>query len=252
MKSGRYNILYGRNPAQEWLDSGLPVRRILLAEDVKGRVVDEIEKQAGKRRINLKRLSRRELSRMLGHGGHQGVAIEVESISSYVEIDDILDVAGDRREAPLVCILDGVQDPHNLGAVLRTAECAGVHGVIIPKDRAAGLTPGVVKASAGAATHVPVARVVNLARAIDSLKEKGLWIVGADQDGEKAYTAIDFNEGVGIVMGGQEKGLRRLVREKCDFLASIPMFGRINSLNVSVAASLFMFEARRQRTLHGQ
>ena len=135
---------------------------------------------------------------------------------------------------------------------MRTAECAGVHGVVIPKDRAVGMTPGVIKASAGAATHVPVARVVNLARAMDALKEKGLWIVGADQDGEKAYTDIDFNDGIGIVLGGEEKGLRRLVREKCDFLASIPMFGRINSLNVSVAASLFMFEARRQRTLRGR
>ena len=161
---------------------------------------------------------------------HQGVAAEVKT-PSYSEVEDIFQVAAEKKEPAFFAILDGVQDPHNLGAILRSADGAGVHGIIIPKDKAVGMTPAVFKASAGAAAHVPVACVTNLVRIIEELKKKGLWIIGTDQEAESDCFQMDYKGPIAIVLGGEGKGMRRLLREKCDFLASIPMYGKVNSLN---------------------
>ncbi len=239
-------FIYGRNPVLEWLAADMPPKKILLARDLKGQAVQEIVQLAGQKKVPLQRFDRQALDKMVGHQHHQGVVAEVDK-SAYVEIEGILNVAKGRSELPLVGILDGVQDPHNLGAILRSAEGAGIHGIIIPKDNAVGLTPAVVKASAGAAALMPVAQVTNLARAMDALKEAGLWLIGTDDSAQQSYLQSDLKGPVGIVLGSEGKGMRRLVREKCDFLMRIPLYGKISSLNVSVAAALVFFEARRQR-----
>jgi 23S rRNA (guanosine2251-2'-O)-methyltransferase len=184
----------------------------------------------------------------MGHDRHQGVAAQVE-MPPYAEMDDLFHQAQKRKEAPFFALLDGVQDPQNLGAIIRSADGAGVHGSISPKDNAVGYTPAVLKASAGAAAYVPVVQVTNLVRTMNALKEAGLWLTGTDHTGDRFYTEIDYKGPLGIVMGSEGKGLRRLVLESCDFLAAIPMKGHVNSLNVSVASALMFFEARRQRML---
>ncbi|MDD4871264.1 MAG: 23S rRNA (guanosine(2251)-2'-O)-methyltransferase RlmB [Kiritimatiellae bacterium] len=244
--SNNPELIYGRHPVRVWLDSELPVKRILIATETQGQTLREIEEIAVKRGITVTRMTRTVLIKIVGHNMHQGVAAEVK-MPAYVSIDDILKVAEKKNEPPLVCILDGIQDPQNFGAVIRTADGAGVHGIIVAKDRAVGLTPASFKASAGAAAHVPVAQVVNISRALEELKSKGLWITGAVEDAEVSYKKGDFKGPVGLVLGAEGIGIRRLVKEKCDFLVSVPMFGKINSLNVSVAAALLFYEARMQR-----
>ena len=239
-------LVYGRNPVMEWLSAGLPVSKVLIAQDAGGPTMQEIRAKAISGRIPVEIVPRLRLNRLAGSDHHQGVAAEVE-LPSYGELDDLLARARGKNEPPLIAVLDGIQDPHNLGAILRSADGAGLHGVVIPKDKSVGLTPAVFKASAGAAAHVPLVQVTNLARAMESLQEGGLWLVGADEKAESKYFQLDYKGPVGIVLGGEGRGLRRLVREKCDFLASIPMYGRVNSLNVSVAAGLLFFEAKRQR-----
>jgi len=244
--SNNPEIIYGRNSVQVWLDSGLPVKRLIIAADTQGSALQKIEESAASRGITVTRLQRHTLIDIVGHNRHQGVAAEIR-MPAYVSVDDILAVAEKKNEPALVCILDGVQDPQNFGAIIRAADGAGVHGIIIAKDRAVGLTPAVFKSSAGAAVHVPVAQVVNISRAIEELKEKGLWITGAAESSDTSFKKGDYKGPVGLVLGGEGDGIRRLVKEKCDFLVSIPMFGRINSLNVSVAAGLLFYEARLQR-----
>ena len=178
---------------------------------------------------------------------HQGVVADVASVERYVQVEDILDRAEKMNQKPLIGFLDGVQDPHNLGAIIRSADGAGLHGLVIPKDNSVGLTPAVFKASAGAAAHVPVARVTNMVQTMKKLKKMGLWFVGTDHTAEKSYYEMDLAMPIGIVLGSEGQGVRRLVRENCDFLASIPMHGQVNSLNVSVAAALFFFQASQQR-----
>jgi len=246
-KSNIEEVIYGRNTVRVWLDSGLPVRRIIFATDTHGDVMHDIEASASSRNIPFTRVPRHVLIGIVGHNRHQGVAAEVK-MPQYVTLDKIIEIAGGKGEPPFVCILDGVQDPQNFGAIIRAADGAGVHGIIIAKDRAVGLTPVVFKASAGAAVHVPVAQVVNISRALEELKEKGLWITGAVEGADLSYKKEDFKGPLGLVLGGEGQGIRRLVREKCDFLVSIPMFGKINSLNVSVAAGLLFYEARMQRS----
>jgi 23S rRNA (guanosine2251-2'-O)-methyltransferase len=240
-------LIYGRNTVRVWLDSDLPVRRVLVADDTHGQAIDGIIEIAGQRKITVSRMPRHTLIKIVGHNRHQGVAAEVK-MPPYASIDDILKVSQQRKEPPFVCVLDGVQDPQNFGAILRTADAAGVHGIIVAKDRAVGLTPAVFKASSGAAACLPVAQVVNISRALEQLKEKGLWITGAVQGAEMSYKKGDFKGPVGLVLGGEGEGIRRLVKEKCDFLVSIPMFGRIESLNVSAAAALLFYEVRMQRS----
>jgi 23S rRNA (guanosine2251-2'-O)-methyltransferase len=183
---------------------------------------------------------------MAGHGKHQGLIAEVERFR-YATVDDVLQTAAGREEAPLFALVDGVEDPHNLGAIIRSADAAGVHGILIPRDRSASVTSVVEKTAAGATAHVHVVQVTNLVRTMEQLKKQGIWMFGADLEGQQDLWGTDFSGPAGIVMGGEDRGLRRLVRETCDFLITIPMFGKMSSLNVSVAAGVVFFEAARQR-----
>jgi 23S rRNA (guanosine2251-2'-O)-methyltransferase len=197
------------------------------------------------RKIPLIELDRQKLDRMSGGEHHQGI-VAIAAEQEYSSVEEILEYAKSLGEKPLIVVLDGVEDPHNLGAIIRSAECSGVHGVIIPKRRAVGLTSVVRKSSAGALEHMRVARVTNLAATLDELKERGLWIYGADMGGE-AYSATDFSGNVAIVLGSEGFGISRLVSEKCDFITSIPLYGNVNSMNVSCAAAVILTEVARQR-----
>ena len=241
-----YSYIYGRNPVLEWLRAGYPAEKLLVSRELGGAALQEISKLAEAGPVPVENLPRNQLAKVAGSDNHQGVAARV-TLPDYVEVDDILAIAAQRGEAPLIALLDCIQDPHNLGAILRTAEGAGVHGLLIPKDNAAPMTPAVFKASAGAAAHVAVARVTNLSRAMAELKKRGVWFTGADEEGSKLYNELDLRGPTGLVLGSEGKGLRRLVREECDFVARIPLQGKVSSLNVSVAAALLFFEARRQR-----
>lgn len=240
------NLIWGRNPVLEWLNHGLAVQEIILSQDAGGSTISDILKIAEQKNIRIKRRHHAQLDQMTGTDKHQNIIAHVQ-LPDFSELDDIYTAAQKSGEPLLIGILDGVQDPHNLGAILRTADAAGLHGIIIPKDKAVGLTPTVLKSSAGAAAWVPVVAVTNLSRTIDELKEKGLWLTGTADDAPKAYTESDLKGPTAIVLGSEGKGMRRLVREKCDFLVRIPMFGKVSSLNVSVAAGLLFYEARRQR-----
>jgi len=241
-----YSYIYGRNPVLEWLRSGMDIEKIVVAKDGSGAGLTELESLAGKKGFKLERAARQELTRMVKSEHHQGVAARIV-LPDYVGLDEILRRAAALGEPPLIAVLDCIQDPGNLGAILRSADGAGVHGIIIPKDHAAPLTPAAFKASAGAAAHVAIAQVTNLTRTIQELKEEGLWFVATDQDAPKRYTEIDLKGPVGLVLGSEGKGVRRLVREQCDFSARIPLRGKVNSLNVSAAAAVLFFESRRQR-----
>jgi 23S rRNA (guanosine2251-2'-O)-methyltransferase len=181
---------------------------------------------------------------MAGNNAHQGV-VAVTSSKQYNDLDDV--IAAKRGEHTLLVLLDGIEDPHNLGAVLRTADAAGADGVVIPERRAVGVTPTVTKASAGASEYLPIAKVTNIARTVEELKEKNIWVVGLDERGTKTYDELDYNMDCAIVLGAEGKGVHDLVRKKCDFLVSIPMLGKISSLNVSVAAGVVLYEIVRQR-----
>jgi len=239
-------IIYGRNPVLEAIKARAPVEKILLAEHLKGRVIEDIKSRARKEGIKIEKAERNRLDQLAGTGDHQGVIAFLPE-KDYCSVEEILQMAQKRGEPPFITLLDEVQDPQNLGAIIRSAEGAGVHGVIIPKRRAVGLTEVVAKASAGAIEHIPVARVENLVGALRQLKGEGIWIFGADQNGETLYYQADFSGPVGIVIGSEGRGIRRLIRENCDFLIRIPMYGRIDSLNASVAAALIFYEVRRQR-----
>jgi 23S rRNA (guanosine2251-2'-O)-methyltransferase len=229
-------IIYGVRPVVEALRDGR--REVFEVLDATGNAeVAQAAKAAG---VPVKKVSQARVGELARGGVHQGMAARVGQYP-YVELEDLL-AAPD----PLVVVLDGVTDPHNLGAVLRVAEGAGASGVVIPKDRAAGVTAAAVKASAGASEHVPIARVTNLRRTIDRLKEAGLWVYAAEVGGTP-YTELDLTGPVGLVLGSEGKGVRRLVREGCDGAVSIPMRGAVGSLNVSVAAAVLLYEARRQR-----
>jgi 23S rRNA (guanosine2251-2'-O)-methyltransferase len=229
-------IIYGVRPVVEALRDGR--REVFEVLDATGNAeVAQAAKAAG---VSLKKVSQARVGELARGGVHQGMAARVGQYP-YVELEDLL-AAPD----PLVVVLDGVTDPHNLGAVLRVAEGAGASGVVIPKDRAAGVTAAAVKASAGASEHVRVARVTNLRRAIDRMKEAGLWVYAAEVGGTP-YTELDLTGPVGLVLGSEGRGVRRLVREGCDGAVSIPMRGAVGSLNVSVAAAVLLYEARRQR-----
>lgn len=237
------DLIFGRNPVREALRSGQPLNKLLLARGITPRVHQELAALAREQGVPVQSVERAVLDRMFGGQTHQGVAAYL-SEQGYVEIEDLL--AG--RENPFILVANGIQDPHNLGAILRTAEAAGVDGVVIPARRAAALTGTVAKAAAGAAAYVPVARVTNIARTLRDLKERGLWVVGADAAAPTVYWEIDLKGPLALVIGGEAAGLGRVVREECDLLARLPMHGRINSLNASVAAALLIYEVIRQRT----
>ena len=194
--------------------------------------------------VPVRFVQRTELDRMAGNAAHQGV-VAVTSAKQYSDLDDV--VGGKRGEYSLVVVLDGVEDPHNLGAILRTADAAGADGVVIPERRAAGVTGTVTKASAGASEHLPIAKVTNISRTVEELKDRGIWTVGLDEHSEQTYDALDYNMDCALVLGAEGKGLHDLVKKKCDFLVSIPMLGKVPSLNVSVAAAVVLYEIVRQR-----
>ena len=200
---------------------------------------------AKEKKVFVQIVPKKKIDQMV-EGIHQGVVAQVAAYD-YVELDDLFAKAAERNEAPFFMILDEVEDPHNLGSIMRTADAVGAHGIIIPKRRAVGLTATVAKASTGAIEYIPVARVTNLARAVEELKERGVWIVGTDAKGSDDYRNMDGNMPIGLVIGSEGKGMARLVKEKCDFLIRLPMAGKVTSLNASVAAGLLMYEVYRKR-----
>ncbi|MGN1031762.1 MAG: 23S rRNA (guanosine(2251)-2'-O)-methyltransferase RlmB [Butyricicoccaceae bacterium] len=239
----------GRNAVTELLRAGKTVDKLFVSADVRGRMADIVAmaKQAG---AVIVECDRRKLDAMSETGVHQGVIAQAAA-HEYVSVADLLEVARARGEQPFLLLCDGLTDPHNLGAVIRSAETAGAHGVIIPKRRSVGLTATAAKASAGAIEHIGVARVTNLAATIDELKDAGVWVFGADAGGDKNLYEADFVGATALVIGSEGNGLSRIVREKCDFIVSIPMKGRVNSLNASAAAAVLLYEAVRQRSQEG-
>lgn len=234
----------GRNPVLEALKSGREIDKIFIKKGQPDGSLRPLVKKARDRGIIISEVDKKKLDELSDGENHQGVVAFVSEIK-YKTIDDILKIAEDRGESPFVIILDRITDPHNIGAIIRTAECAGAHGVIMPKRASAPINEIVAKTSAGAVEYANICKVTNLASTIDTLKEKGLWITGADMNGESMYD-IDFTGGVGLVIGSEGEGISRLVREKCDFIASIPMKGEVSSLNASVAAGILMYEVVRK------
>ncbi len=242
---GRENAVVGRNAVAELLKTGTPIDKILVS-GVEGSVKVIVAK-AKEARIPVVDTTSDYLDRLCGGENHQGVAALVAE-KAYCTVEDILEIARERGEKPLIVVCDGIEDPHNLGAVIRCAECEGAHGIIIPERRACGLTPAVSKASAGAIMHMAVAKVANIAQTIEKLKENGVWTYAAEADGQDFYDT-DFSGGCAIVLGGEDSGVSRLVRERCDYTVSIPMYGKLNSLNVSTAASVLLCHAARMQRI---
>jgi 23S rRNA (guanosine2251-2'-O)-methyltransferase len=238
-------LIIGRNAVSEALRSGRSIDSLMVAKGERGGSVGKIIAQCRDKGIVIKETDVRKLDKLCGGANHQGVAAWA-AVHEYSSIEDILANAESKGEAPFVIICDEIEDPHNLGAIIRTADACGAHGIIIPKRRGVALTYAVGKVSAGAVEYVPVARVTNIARTIDELKERGVWIFGADMDGEALWSA-DLSGAIGLVVGAEGEGVSRLVKEKCDFVVSLPMRGKIESLNASVAASVMMYEVARQR-----
>lgn len=245
MNSNKFddNIICGRNPVLEALKSGAPIDTVYISGE--GGILGKIRSMAKEAGAVVKNADSRKLDQLTGGKSHQGVAA-VGACAEYASVEDILAVSAKKGTQPFIIICDEIEDPHNLGAIIRTAEAAGADGIIIPKRRSASLNATVFKTSAGAASWLPVARVSNLAAAIDTLKENGVWIYGTDASGE-SYDGVDLCGSIGLVIGSEGFGMGRLIKEKCDFLLKLPMYGKITSLNASVAAGIFMYEAVRQR-----
>jgi 23S rRNA (guanosine2251-2'-O)-methyltransferase len=241
------NIIFGIHPVQEALRSGTTFERLYISEGRRGKPLSDILHLAKTRNVDVRFEPWERLNTRVGKkDSHQGV-VALLAAYDYVEFEDVLARAQHADSPFFLLLLDQIQDPHNLGAMLRSAECAGVQGVILTKHKASGVTPTAIKVSAGATSYLPVCRVTNLGRAIDDLKEAGVWVVGTSDKAAERYTDVDLTIPIAIVIGNEEKGLRRLVAEKCDLLVSIPLHGRISSLNASVAAGILLFEVCRQR-----
>ena len=236
------NRICGVHAVFEALSSGQPIDRIHLSRDVQSGKLKGIIDLARSQDVPVRREEREVIDRLAPGMAHQGV-IAVAGQAKYGVFEDLF-----KSQKTLIVVLDGVEDPHNLGAVMRTAEACGASGVVIPERHAAQITPVVLKASAGAAAHLPVVRVTNLVNAVDQMKDRGYWIVGVDPQGKQAWTDYDYGGPVALVLGGEHRGLRRLVREHCDILVRIPMLGKIESLNISVAAAVVLYEVVRQRS----
>ncbi len=235
----------GRNAVIEAFRSGKTIDRVYILDGSQDGPIMTIKREAKKQDSMIKYVAKERLDQMSETGKHQGV-IATAAAYEYAEVEDILNKAKEKDEPPFIFILDNIEDPHNLGAIIRTANLAGAHGVIIPKNRAAGLTATVARTSAGALNYTPVAKVTNLAKTIEDLKKEGLWFVCADMDGTKMYD-LNLTGPIGLVIGSEGEGVGRLVKEKCDMVASIPMKGDIDSLNASVAAGVLAYEIVRQR-----
>ncbi len=239
------DVIAGRNPVSEAIRSGRPIDKILVARGEKSGAVVGILAKARDKQIPVKEVDRVKLDFLSGNATHQGI-VALAAAKEYATVEEILAYAESRNEPPFVVVLDELEDPHNLGAIIRTAECVGAHGVIIPKRRSATLSYTVGKASAGAVEFMRVARVTNIAKLLDDLKARGVWVYGADMNGED-YEKCDMSGACAIVIGNEGKGISRLVREKCDVIVSLPMKGKINSLNASVAAGVLLYHALKGR-----
>ena len=238
-------VVIGRNAVKELLSGGRDVDKLYITAGEREGSINQLLGIASERGIPITECDRSKLDAIAKGGRHQGI-IAIAAERNYSSIDEILEYANEKGEPPFIVICDGVEDPHNLGAIIRSADCSGAHGIIIPKRRAVGLTATVAKSSAGALEHMRVAKVTNLASAIDDLKERGLWIYAADMDGS-TYYKTDMKGAVALVLGSEGFGISRLVKEKCDFTVSIPLYGQVNSLNVSCAAAVLLAEVARQR-----
>ena len=235
----------GRNAVMEAFRSGKTIDRLFILDGCQDGPILSIKREAKKQDTLIRYVDSKRLDQLSETGKHQGV-IAYAAAYEYVEVEDILNAAKEKNEAPFIILLDNIEDPHNLGAIIRTAHQAGAHGIIIPKNRAVGLTATVARTSAGALNYLPVAKVTNLAKTIEDLKKEGLWFACADMDGETMYRA-NLTGAIGLVIGSEGEGVSRLVKEKCDFTVSIPMKGQIDSLNASVAAGVLCYEIVRQR-----
>ncbi|WP_303997850.1 23S rRNA (guanosine(2251)-2'-O)-methyltransferase RlmB [Megamonas hypermegale] len=242
------DILLGRNAVREAIKSGRSINRILIAEGSHGGSISEIINLAKERHLVLQSISTDKLDTLCGGQRHQGIAAYAAPVD-YVELDDILNLAKDRGEDPFLILLDELEDPHNLGAILRTADAVGAHGILIPKHRSCPLSSVVAKTSAGAVEYVPVARIGNVAQTLEGLKKQGLWVAGADMDGTENYYEANLTGPIVLVIGSEGHGVSRLTKEACDFIVKIPMRGKVNSLNASNAAAILAYEILKQRTL---
>lgn len=240
------DIVYGKNAVYETLQAGTEANKLVVIRDSRDHAIQHAIDICKERKIPIKFSDKSFIDSTFPGVNHQGIVLYTAPYE-YVEVVDILRLAEQRNEAPFVVILDGITDPHNLGAIIRTADAVGVHGVIIPKHESATVTDTVVKTSSGAVQHVLVSRVTNLVQTIKKLKEEGIWVVGTAIDGEKSYTQFDLKGALALVIGSEGDGMSRLVKENCDANVHIPMFGKVNSLNASVAAGVVLFEAVRQR-----
>ena len=239
------SMIEGRNAVIEAFRSGKCVDKVYVLDQCQDGPILTIKREAKKAGSLIKYVDKQLLDNMSETGKHQGV-IAITAAYDYAEVNDILQIAKEKNEDPFIVLLDNIEDPHNLGAIIRSAHQAGAHGVIIPKNRAVGLTATVARTSAGALNYIPVAKVTNLSKTIEELKKEGLWFVCADMDGETMYN-LNLKGPIGVVIGSEGDGVSRLVKEKCDFIATIPMKGQIDSLNASVAAGILCFEIVRQR-----
>jgi 23S rRNA (guanosine2251-2'-O)-methyltransferase len=240
------NLIVGKQPVLEALKSRQPIERILILHGTTGSHIDQAKQFARKLAVPVKETDKKRFAEIAGDTLTQGIIAIIDSYR-YAEIEEILAVAQQKNESPFILILDEIEDPHNLGALIRSAECAGVHGIIIPLHNAASVNSTVAKTSAGATAHLPIARATNIVQAMEELKKAGVWIVGAEMETDKLYDEHDYRGSLAIVIGNEGRGIRRLVKEKCDFLVKIPMHGKIESLNASVAGALIMFEATKSR-----
>ena len=247
LREDREDLIEGRNAVAEALRAGRVIDKIFLAKGETDRTLARIAAKARERGIVVTECDRRKLDAMSVTHAHQGVIAQA-AMREYSSLEDILSLAAERGEEPFVVVCDEIADPHNLGAILRTAECAGVHGVVIPKRRSAGLTAVVDKASAGAAEHLRIARVSNITAALKELKDRGLWVYGTDADADGSLWETPMTGGVCLVIGSEGFGMSRLVRENCDFTVGIPLRGKVTSLNASAAAAVMIYEVLRQRS----
>ncbi len=239
--------IYGRNPVIEALLSGREIDKICLQDGLTHSQISKIAALCKERRIPFQFVNRKKLDELSGNGNHQGV-VAYAAAHRYASVEDILDLAREKGDAPFILIADGLSDPHNLGSIIRTANAAGMHGIIIPKNRSTGLSATVAKVAAGALEHTMVAKVSNIAQTIEKLKKEGVWVAGTDLSATDYHYNSDLKGPLAIVIGSEGEGISRLVREKCDFLVKIPMIGEIESLNASVAAGVLIYEAVRQRS----
>lgn len=241
-------FIAGRNSVAEALKAGRPINKILVAKGERHGSIREITGQARVQGLVVQEVDPAKLDQIAVGVRHQGIIAMIPPVA-YVEIEDILHQAAEKGEAPFLILLDELEDPHNVGAILRTADATGVHGMLLPKRRTSPLTATVAKTSAGAVEHVPVARIGNVAQTLKQLKKQGMWVVGADMDGDKTYYEADLTGPIVIVVGNEGQGMGRLTKEVCDFVVRIPMKGKISSLNASVACSLLLYEVLRQREM---